>query len=176
MAFGVVVLVTTTGCTMRHDRPDDAGAAPRVLPDESVCRAAELSATAEDRGSLMSNTKTQVVLTNTGTRQCALAGTVGLDGVRSDGSVVALETSTGTYFGEPAPSSGTLAPGDAAAFYLAGGRGCTAAVEGHRQTWSAVRVRLPSGGGSIDVRTRFDTVCGVAVSGIGRPDPDNDLG
>jgi hypothetical protein len=139
-----------------------------------ACRAGDLTGRAEDRGSLMSNTKTQLTLTNAGPRACHLDGAVTVHGVRKDGSTARLASSSGTYFGDPAPVRGPLGPGEAAAVYLSGGRGCDAALEDRQQTWDAIRVELPRDGGTIDVRTGFDTACGVAVSALGQPDPGTD--
>jgi hypothetical protein len=156
-----------------RDSADDQ-ATGTARPAVPACRAAELTGGAEDRGSLMSNTKTQVTLTNAGSRACHLAGAVTVYGVRADGSSTRLASTTGTYFGDPPPAGVPITPGEAAAVYLSGGRGCDAALEGRRQTWAAIRVELPEGGGAIDIRSDFDTACGIAVSALGQPDPGTD--
>ena len=147
------------------DRPVAAYVAPTPVPyptDARACQAADLAASAGDVGAGLGNINLPVSFRNVSDSTCVLKGQPTIAGLRSDGTVVVLRVSQGSYFGDPGPPA-NLAPGAVGALDVSGGDSCS------QRVYPKLRIGLP-GGGSLDVAAGgFDTGCGVSVSQFGVP-------
>jgi hypothetical protein len=109
-----------------------------------------------------------VDLGNISDSACLLNGSPTIGGWRSDGTLVPLRVTEGSYFGDPGPAA-NIAPGAIAALNISGGDACPAALGGEQRVYPKLRIGLPNGG-SVEVAAGgFDTVCGVWVSQFGVP-------
>jgi hypothetical protein len=116
----------------------------------------------------MGNINLPVNFSNTSHSTCVLKGEPTIGGLRSDGTLVPLRVTEGSYFGDPGPPA-NIAPGQVAALNVSGADACSAAQSGQHQGYPKFRIGLPSGG-SVDVAAGgFDTICGVWVSQFGVP-------
>jgi hypothetical protein len=119
-------------------------------------------------GAGMGNINLPVTFTNRSDSTCVLVGEPTLAGLRSNGALVPLEVTVGSYFGDPGPPA-NIAPGQVAALNISGAVGCSAAQSGKHESYSKFRIGLPAGG-SVDVAAGgFDTICGESLSQFGVP-------
>jgi hypothetical protein len=152
------------------DRPAAPFVEPTPMPlptDARPCRSADLAVRVNDYGAGMGNLDLPVDFVNSSDSTCVLLGEPTIEGVRSDGSLVRLHVTDGSYFGDPGPPS-NIAPGQVAALNIAGVSDCQ--VETSRQVvYPTFRIGLP-GGGSVDIPEHgFPVSCGVWLSAFGVP-------
>jgi hypothetical protein len=142
---------------------------PRPYPtDARPCGAKDLKVSAGELGLAMGNTNLPVDFANASDSTCVLNGAPTIGGLRSDGTLVPLPISAGSYFGAPGPTA-NIAPGAVAALNISGADACLAADGGEHRIYPKLRIGLPAGG-SVDIAVGgFDTICGVSVSGFGVP-------
>jgi hypothetical protein len=142
---------------------------PRPYPaDARPCCPADLSIRVGDIGAGLGNINLPVEFVNSSGSTCLLDGYPTIGGLSSDGTLMALSASHGSYFGDPGPAA-NIGPREVAALNISGADACSAALSGEHRSYPRLRIGLP-GGGSVDVRAGvFDTVCGVWVSRFGVP-------
>jgi len=119
-------------------------------------------------GGAMGNTNLPVTFTNRSASTCALVGEPTLAGLQSNGALVPLEVTAGSYFGDPGPPA-NIDPGQVAALNISGTAGCLAAQSGKHLGYPKFRIGLPAGG-TIDIAAAgFEAICGVSLSQFGVP-------
>lgn len=161
----------TNGIIAWVDRPVAPFVEPTAQPlptDARPCGSSDLSVRVGQWGAGMGNINLPVTFTNHSDSTCVLVGEPSLGGLRSDGALVPLEVTVGSYFGDPGPPA-NIASGQVAALNISGADGCSAAQSGKPQSYPKFRIGLP-GGGSVDIVTGgFDITCGVSLSAFGVP-------
>lgn len=134
------------------------------------CAGSDLAAVADPFvPSQSSNTKLTVRLTNVSTSPCSLPDVPPtVSAVGDDGVVVTFDTAgKGTYFGDPAPLLGPLAPGAAAVVWINGEAPGVCSDPRSVASWPSWRIGLPDGT-TVGFTSGFDTSCGVlGVSAFG---------
>ena len=141
---------------------------PRPYPtDARACRPTDLAVHVGEPGAAAGNTNLPVEFVNTSSSTCLLNGYPTISGVRSNGSLVPLQTRQGSYFPDPGPVA-NIGPREVAALNISSSD-CASADSGQQVSYSTLRISLP-GGGSTDVPVgSFNTICGVSVSEFGVP-------
>ena len=143
---------------------DIAKGAPAARP----CTGSDLQAVADPiADGAMGNVKHVIHLTNISDTACDIpTGPLSLSAIDASNNIVPLATGPETYFGDPAPLTGPLAPQGTAVVWLGGGQPtlCKASAI----TWPGFYLELPD-----HTRVRFasniDTGCSIGISIIGSP-------
>jgi Protein of unknown function (DUF4232) len=153
------------------DLPAPAFVEPTPAPyptDARPCRQQDLAVKVGPGGGALGNYNLPVSFVNVSTTACLLAGSPTIAGLTAAGTLVPLNASGGSYFGDPGPTA-DMAPGGITALNISGADACPAIIGGAHKVYPTLRLGLASGG-SIDIPGGgFDTVCGVSVSAFGVP-------
>lgn len=147
-------------------------------PAYPACRADQIKASAGRGGVGLGNVLSVVMLTNVSSSNCSLSGyPTSLTGVHADGSQHVLSPGHGTQFDQQFAWPANLRNGQSGQLGIGTWDGCPAAQQGQQQAhvqpttaYSGEVVGLP-GGGTVRASASFDTVCGVAVTTFGAPEP-----
>lgn len=145
-----------------------------VTPDANAvvrqCSASDLSPSGEVQAdAAMGNLKLVVELRNTSDSACVMPLVpTSLSGVDPTGVVLLSAFIGDTYFGNPSPLDGALAPDSQAVVWIGIGQPANC-PDAPRQTWSALQMGLPDGS-TIGLAVAVDTSCGApSVSRFGSP-------
>jgi Protein of unknown function (DUF4232) len=153
------------------DAPAPAFVEPTASPypaDARPCRQQDLAVKVGPGGAALGNYNLPVSFVNVSNTACLLAGSPTIAGLTAAGTLVPLNASEGSYFGDPGPTA-NMGPGGVTVLNISGADACDEILAGAHKVYPTLRLDLASGG-SIDIPGGgFDTICGVSVSAFGVP-------
>jgi hypothetical protein len=139
---------------------------PRLAHDAPPCRSGVLAVSRTYYAGAMGNEAFAVYLRNRVGRTCLEAGYPTLTALTRTGPK-RLHVRRGGYFPAPGPTA-NVQSGHVVAVVFSGGHSCVRRTNGRNRVYPRLRIGLP-GGGSVGVRSHFDTVCGISASRFGVP-------
>lgn len=148
------------------DRPVAPFVEPTAVPlptDARPCQSSDLTIRVGDFGAGLGNLNLPVDFQNRSDSSCVLVGEPTLEGVKANGSLVPLQVTAGSYFGDPGPPS-NIGPGQVAALNISGVDGCSVGT-----FYPTFRLGLPGGGSVVFPTKNFPVGCGVWVSEFSVP-------